>query len=588
MPKVIVSNKGITLDVEEKTTLLKALTNAGLFVESPCKGKGRCEKCKLWIQSVKDHEIGNEKEVLSCQYLVEKNIYVRLPERHTFSDQKSKLVASSGYLVDHHFLTIPFSIKRASLEENKADVERFYEALHKRPLMSVEQLNILATRLREGKNQGYALLENNRLLGLYDENRELLGLAIDLGTTTIAIQLVDLRKGEIMDAESIANPQGDISGADVLSRIDYQAASDDNRKELYHRVEKSIEDVVENLLCKNHLDKTSIVKTLLCGNTAMTHLFWGVEAISIARAPYTPVFYSKEPSLARYKGIAMNDSGLIHTLPNISGYVGADTVSMILATALDESQDNILAIDLGTNGEVVLTSQGKMYTCSAAAGPAFEAASIVYGMRADEGAIEAIDVDDGITLHTIGDKPAVGICGSGLIDMVYKLSRIGLIDESGRIIMDREHPLYEKYLGEHKGQKAIRLALKAEGAQRDIWLLQKDIRELQLAKGAVLAGSQILLERAGLQEDDLDMVYLAGTFGSYVSPEAALGISLLPNVSLDRIRAVGNAAGQGAVMALCSQKIRTKAVELFENIEYIELSTDRDFYASYIKAMGFA
>ncbi len=418
-------------------------------------------------------------------------------------------------------------------------------------------------------------------------------MAFDIGTTTIAGSLIDLKKAEVLAVAAITNPQN-AYGADVISRITHASESRENLQQLQDKVIEAANSIIKDLLKQTKVARDRIYEVTAVGNTTMSHLFMGVDPTYLAPAPFVPAYSRALEVEASALGLNINPAGRVIFLPNIAGYVGSDTVGVILATDMDKRTENCAAIDIGTNGELVLAANGRLMACSTAAGPAFEGAQIKHGMRAASGAIELVNYEDGeIKLSMIDDAPACGICGSGLIDSIAALVNAGLIESSGRFVNPEDNP--EKVPEQFKdrlrkgtnGYEFVLVAAEDSDTGEDIVLSQGDVRELQLAKGAIYAGLMILLKEAGISKDDLDQILLAGAFGNYVRKESALTIGLLPQLPPEKIIAVGNAAGDGARMALASKSVRDRAKALPEKVEHLELSTRMDFQDIFVDAMSF-
>ena len=411
------------------------------------------------------------------------------------------------------------------------------------------------------------------------ENKSIYGVAIDIGTTTVVVYLLDLRKGEI-DVISAMNPQAK-RGADVISRIDYAAKG--GLEELQTSIVEEINSLIDQLCDRQGIENRDIYDVAVVGNTTMMHLFLGISPRYIAVSPYIPVFTKSLMVRASEIGIDINPNGICYILPNIAGYIGADTVGMILATGLYKEDGVRLALDIGTNGEMVLKDGDKIFSCSTAAGPAFEGANITYGMRGSRGAIDHVNIDDGhIIVHVIDDVEPVGICGSGLLDAVAVMLELGLLDETGRIIKPGGS-LFESLVRE----KNNGLEFLLEAHNKKIPINQRDIRELQLAKGAIRSGIEILLEEAGRTYSDIETIYLAGAFGTYLDPESAIKIGLLPPVPLNKVYSVGNAAGEGAKLALIDVDFREIAEDISRKVRYIELSSRIDFQDKFMDSLYF-
>ena len=392
-------------------------------------------------------------------------------------------------------------------------------------------------------------------------------LAVDIGTTTVAAFLLDGETGEQLATASLLNPQSSY-GADVISRI--QAAMDGSLEDLQKLICDGVNALVETLCEKAGRSPADIGVVSLVGNPAMQQLFLGLDPKNLAAVPFDPVLTSASTRAAKdYLPLCENATLLV--VPDIAGYVGADTVGAVLATKLDSAEDNVLLVDIGTNGEMVLRANGRMAACSTAAGPALEGAKITFGMRGAPGAIDKVWLENGeLRFHVIGDTEATGICGSGLIDAVASFLDLGLINKRGRI----------QSIEEANGQRVLYL-------NNDIYLTQDDVHEVMLAKGAIAAGVELLARTLGIEVSDIDRVLLAGAFGSFLNAENACRIGLLPAGLEGKATAVGNAAGVGACRMALSRAEFERTDELLKQVEFVELANLPDFMTVFARRMGF-
>jgi uncharacterized 2Fe-2S/4Fe-4S cluster protein (DUF4445 family) len=420
------------------------------------------------------------------------------------------------------------------------------------------------------------------------------GIAFDIGTTTVVGYLIDLGSGEELSAIAKTNPQV-IHGDDVISRIGFAQQPKGGLEKLQKEAVNTLNEIIRETTQKAKIDKCNIYEAVIVGNTCMHHLFLGLNPINLASSPYIPII--KESLSLKVKdipGLSLNPAANIYMLPNISAFVGADILAGILSTSMWREDKTILLVDLGTNGEVVLGSKGEFWACSAAAGPAFEGSRISSGMRAAEGAIDKVKIDNKfITYKVIEDGKVRGICGSGLIDLIAELLKLGLINKSGKFI-DREEgnselseEIRKRIIKEQKGNKFLLVKGKETENEKPIYLTQRDIREVQLAKAAIFAGIKILLKEVNIPLRDIQEIFLAGAFGNFIDKKSAIRIGLLPNLSLKKIESVGNAAGRGAEITLCSKKMREVSEEISKKVKYVELSSRPDFQEEFIKAMIF-
>lgn len=416
----------------------------------------------------------------------------------------------------------------------------------------------------------------------------ILGVAVDIGTTTVVAKLLDMKDGRCLATQAVLNPQTRF-GDDVISRINF-AQSDERLAEIHRVIIDCINELIGGLCRLAKVAASRIFETCIVGNTTMNHIFLGYPVEQLGRAPYLAHSVEARDVSPGELGLDMNAAGNVHCVANIAGFVGADTTAVALAVDMDAIQDRTLVVDIGTNGEIVLGTRDALYAASCAAGPALEGARIQYGSRAADGAIEAVLVDGDVDLDVIGDAPPRSICGSGLIDAVAVLLDLGVVDATGRFAdaqgLRRTLPApIASRLCESEGQPAFCLSWNGRVGRPGVILTQRDIREVQLAKAAILAGIRILMGKLGLADSDIDRVLLAGAFGNYIRPASAVRIGLLPNVPLDRIQSVGNAAATGAQMSLISDECRERAVRLARKIQYVEIAHERGFSDFFAEAM---
>ena len=392
-----------------------------------------------------------------------------------------------------------------------------------------------------------------------------LGLAVDIGTTTMVFYVVNLIFGSVIDIRTSSNPQSKF-GADVISRINYGVENDNGIKELQSVLINPINKAIEEHCAEYEILKTDFVKVSIVGNTTMLHNIMGVNALSIAHAPFTPTFTDAKTVEAKSLNIDINEQAEVVLSPSLSGYIGADIIAGLASVDTTKLGKTYLFVDIVTNGEIVLVTPDNILTCATAAGPAFEGANISCGMSAVTGAISEYNSSD---YKVVGDAEPKGICGSGLIDIIAVMLDKGTLQSDGNITED-----YIVYDGKTE--------------QNLIALNQQDIREVQLAKSAIAAGINRMLALAGIAADDLDHVLLAGGFGNYINIKSAMRIGLLPNLPIDKYITIGNSAGSGAVLALKSEQFVNILEELKNKMEYIELSTDSEFSMEYAMNMFFS
>jgi len=537
---VIFKPDGKKISIHAGATLLEAASQAGIILNSVCGGKGICKKCLVELEP-------DGKQVLACQYHIQSDLTVTILPGSRYFEQR---ILEHG--IDTHLNVQP--------------------TIHEK----------------------------------YRDKDKIFGLAVDLGTTTVVAKLIDLTNGQCLATQAALNPQSR-HGDDVISRIAY-ASSDAKLAELHKLIIDCINGLVVKLCKQASVNAKHIYEMCVVGNTTMNHVFLKLPVEQLGQAPYKAFSLDAHDVPATKLNMQINLDGNVHTVENIAGFVGSDTIAVALATDIDSAEEVTLIVDIGTNGEIVLGTKDKLYAASCAAGPAFEGARITCGSRAAKGAIEAVVVDNGdIALDVIGGGEPHSICGSGLIDTVAVLLDLGVIDASGRftkpdklppaiadrIIEQDEQLSFYLFRAANVSERSVnkravselfraanvseRLVSERSVNERSVFLTQKDVREVQLAKAAIRAGTEILQRKLGIEDSDIRHILLAGAFGNYIRPQSAMRLGLLPNVPLERIHFVGNAAGSGAQMILISQKCRDKARELAQKIEYVEIAHEPDF-----------
>jgi len=612
--------KNIT--VNKGTTILEALESAGINIDIPCGGKGTCGKCKIlvikgmnMITPVEEKFLSEEETKkgfrLACQTKIFKDTIIEIPSKirldfkRVFSSNLKGDIhhAKNNFSLESNVKKVFLDLEEPSLDDQRSDWERIKDGLFLKKIenipnlkTSVEILKKIPVLMREANFKITVILYNNEIIDIEkgDTTKSSYGIAFDIGTTTIAGYLIDLRTGEELSALAKTNPQI-IYGEDIISRIEFIQRQKNGLDKLQKEVVNALNEIIRETTQEAKIDKKNIYETVIVGNTCMHHLFLGLNPINLAPSPYIPVI--KESLSLKAKdipGLSLNPTANICMLPNISAFVGADISAGILSTFMWREGKNILFVDLGTNGEIVLSSKRKIWTCSTAAGPAFEGARISSGMRAAEGAIDKIRVDhESIAYRVIKDGKARGICGSGLIDLIAELIKLGLINKSGKLI-DREEcgphlsrEIKKRIINGQKGNEFLLVKGKETENGKPIYLTQRDIREVQLAKAAIFAGIKILLKEVNIPQEDIQKILLAGAFGNFIDKENAIRIGLIPYLPLKRIKFIGNAAGSGAEMALLSTKMRKISQKISKKIIYIELSSRPDFQEEFTEAMFF-
>ncbi len=560
--------------------MLEAAHDAGIHLRAVCGGKGICGKCRVKIAGHK--EFTAEEKVfltadelkagyrLACQTTIQRNMTVEVPEESLLRKQRILVEGVTRKItLDPNVKKIFLNLPLPTLEDNRADIERIRDSVeYTITKINLEALKEIPFVLRESDFEVTLVFLGNELAGCEegDTTQHNYGIAFDIGTTTVVGYLLDLNTGEQLSVCARMNPQISF-GDDVISRINYGQTREALEK-LTMSLRVCLLEIIDELSETGNIEEDDIYELSIAGNTCMHHLFLGISPKSLAVSPYVPVVREALSVRSNLYGKRM------YVLPVIAGFVGADTVADLIAYPPDDKPR--LLIDIGTNCEVVLGTKKRILACSTAAGPAFEGAHITHGMRAAPGAVEVVKIDDDITCETVGDEPPRGIAGSGLISAAAEMLKWGIMDSSGRL--QKEHAFSSRMKGKKKPEFML---------TDTISLTQKDLREVQLAKGAIFAAQRILLKTYGAKVSDLEEVVLAGAFGNYIPKEAAKVIGLIFDLPAEKIKSIGNAAGVGAKLCLLSKKERERAKELSENIEYVELSSRKDFQQEFMDAMFF-
>jgi len=601
-----------TVEVPTGSLVAEAIQRAGLEITQPCGGQGRCGRCAVFIQgdgarrrstirlSAEDLDSGY---ALACQTVVEGDLTVTIPEqerieRRLVTDKTAKSIevpfpyeqSMQGVRAFRLYLAEP------SLQDNKDDLGRLTIALAAAGYPAVEVPLALVRRLgsvlRECAWSPWVVLEAEtwsrpqgpaRLIDVAADPIEPVAMAVDIGTTTVSAFLVDLTTGEVLGSSAEYNGQIQF-GEDVISRIIY-AGRDGGLTELGRRVRQTIAELLERLQKRTGVSPAHIYKATVAGNTTMTHLFLGLPPASIRLAPYIPTVNMPAPILAHEIELGINPLASIDCLPGVASYVGSDITAGVLACGLSETDLLTLFIDVGTNGEIVLGTHDWQVACACSAGPAFEGAGVVNGMRATEGAIEEVWVSSGTlepTWRVIGGGKPRGICGSGLISLLAELFVTGVIDRGGNVKLDLDTPRVRQ--GEHGPEYVIAWAGEASTGS-DLTLTKVDVDNLLRAKAAIFAGFSVLATSVGVRLEDVQQVLVGGSFGKYINVEKAIQIGLLPDLPWERFKFLGNTSVLGTYRALLSRGERNRLRQIARSMTYLELSADNSFYDAFTAAL---
>ena len=597
---------GKRVRVEAGITILQAVKEAGIIIRSECGGRGVCGKCKVIVKNADaiseissiERKLLSQCEIeegyrLSCQTRIFKDVMIMIPLESRVETRKMEVHGVERRVeINPIIRKVYVELKEPTLSDIKPDLERLLEAVEERlGIRGVLEFDFNVLRklpeiLRSSKWNVTAVLWSNRLIDVEpgDTTNEIFGMAVDIGTSKIVCHLVDLKSGETLAVGSMENPQI-LYGEDVISRIAYASSSNHNLDSLQKLVVDGINKVFVEVCQKAGVNPDKVYEAVVVGNTAMHHLFLGIQPKYLALSPYTPAFKGSITLMAKNLNInQMNSGGIITTLPLIAGFVGADAVADILATGIHESEDNVLLVDIGTNTEIIVGNKEDMICCSCASGPAFEGVHIKDGMKAVTGAIERIRITRNfeVEYETIGGVKPRGLCGSAVIDVVAEMFKHGIIDCNGKFNLSVSIPRLKRT---ERGFEFVIAWQNETATGREITITQKDIRELQLAKAAIYTGCSILMRKKNLREYDISTLFIAGAFGNYINPENAKIIGLIPDIPTEKIKFVGNTAVMGAKMALISKEVRQTAESLSKLVRYHELAADPDFHSEFINAI---
>lgn len=602
---------GLRIEVERGMLLTDAMHALGIHVQLLCGGAGKCGKCAVEIHPdapepgpydrlhLSGEEIARGVR-LACQTRVDRPMSVLVsPGMRVFG---GKILVDG---IDRKFDLEPAVTKTyvelpiPTLEDQAPDLQRIARSLGVSgdgcPAFDLDLLRELSEILRSAEYRVTVVSSGGRMADVEpgDTTSRKFGIAFDIGTTTVVGTVVDLSTGRELAHASRLNTQV-VYGEDTISRIKYVLENHGGRRDMTMKVRGVVNEIIAEAASRAEVDPREIYEAVLVGNTTMSHLFIGLDPAGLSQIPFVPVTCAPVDMRAVDAGIGINPRGNIHVLPNIAGFVGSDTVGVMLACNYLEPGPSILAVDVGTNGELALRRDGMMLVCSTAAGPALEGAELSHGMRAANGAVEHVRITDtAVECDVIGGTEPVGLCGSGIIDLVAELLDREIVDSYGRL---REREELEgsvpAYLLGHivtvDDQPAFRLTrAERNDSSRKVALTQRDVRHIQLAKGAISAGIILLLREMSMTPDDLDEILLAGAFGNYIRKRSAQRIGLLPRVPEERIRFVGNAASTGAKMALLSRSVREDADRIRREARHIELAALTEFMSVFQDQMLF-
>lgn len=608
------SNKKI--DVAPGTELLEAIRKAELEIEYPCGGKGTCCKCivRIIAGEVESDSLGllpksaiDNGCLLACRTKVKETpLTVEIPEREEITGGKFVEASDDAFLVHQEFLPedvklnpltkkFNISVPQPQLEDGLSDIDRLTRTIQKEideneviyPISIIQ--NIADTlRTKNGNVTITAVQEKDRLnvagIEAGDHTANHLGVAIDIGTTTVAVQLIDLSTSKSISTHTDYNNQF-TCGLDVISRINY-ARKPERLEELRNRVLKTINNLIKQAVKNHSIKPEGINSAAISGNTTMIHLLLGLKPEYIRLEPYTPTLLEVPNLKVGEIGIEINPEAYVQISPAVGSYVGGDITAGLLCTDIANDLEEVnLFLDIGTNGELVVGNRDFLLACACSAGPAFEGGGIKCGIRAAFGAIEGVEVDrkaGEASYWTIGNVKPRGICGSGIISLLANLFLTGWVDAAGKLNRKRNSP-YIQFEGRHA--KYIIVPAEESSTGEPISISEIEIENIIRAKAAIYSACSLMLKQVGLKFDDLANIYIAGGFGRFIDLEKAIVIGLLPDLPLEKYKYIGNASLMGTYLVLISQDFRQRQLDLAKRMTYMELSTDPSYMEQYTGAL---
>lgn len=618
MPEVTVYPEGKTISLQWGENLLEGLRRAGIDLFAPCAGKGWCRKCAVVVEAAGPDALSTvtseEKAFLeqhgdteywrlACQVEVRGRAVIRIPvESRQRRWVREKTLFTREFQIEPVIRVCQVVLPDKGLCSAQEWLEQIFRLVEEvsgsRPLAWSQDVKerLLLRNGSEWTKATFTLRDEQEVIhvqpGFSDRSY---GVAIDVGTTTLAVYLCDLIQGRILASASVLNPQI-AYGADIISRIAYAQTNAERRKHLQKILVDALNSLMGRLAHQAQIHPEDIVEAVLVGNSVMHHLALGLDPSGIGKIPFAPVVQTALDLPAREIGLKLAPTARLHVLPLKAGYVGADAVAAVLGSGLEAIEGNALLVDMGTNGEIILKHGKRLICTSVPLGPVFEGAQITYGMRADIGAVEHVRYNAsrgnfevawiGQENHSKGDEAikAKGFCGSAVIEIVAEALAAGLISPDGRIV-NGGVPCVTKTDSGERALEIVPVTQTSNGLP--LLFTQKDVRAVQLAKGALSVGITLLMKQIGLEEGDLTVVLLGGIFGTVVSPYHALALGMLPPIDPHRIQAVGNVAGAGACMALLNRSLRQRAATLVERMDYLSLPQDQEFQERFVEALKF-
>ena len=622
MIKVNFTSHNKIVECNEGDNLLDIARNADIFIDAPCNGNISCGKCKVKLikgqvntqktRHIKDEE-WEQGYVLACNTKVIEDIEIDVPSKLSSSmhgmkiegsdkkkdkevfDRAKKIIEDNNFEFKTNIVKSYIELDEPTIDDNISDIDRIER--HVRNSLGYDEIDFTIELLRKVPQVirkdnfkvtiTYVKKQNKiTILNIEPGNTEnkLYGIAIDIGTTSVVVCLVDLYSKEIIDKASSGNAQIKY-GADVIHRIVYSTKKNGLKELRDAIVEETLNPLLESVYTKNNIDKDNVVSLVVAGNTTMSSLFLGVYTDYLRQEPFIPPFLKSPKLIGKDTGLHVNDSAYVFLAPSVASYVGGDITAGVLSAGIWSSEENILFIDLGTNGEIVFGNKDYMMSCACSAGPAFEGGGISCGMRASNGAIEKVKINKDTlkpNITTIGNAKPVGICGSGIIDLICQMLITGIIDRRGKIHRDIDNKRIR--FNEHEIGEYV-LAFKEEyDLENDITVNEVDIDNFIKAKGAIYSGASVLIESLGMDFSVVDKVYIAGGIGNNLNIENSILIGLLPDIEREKFVYIGNSSLVGSYLALISKDAKNKLIDIGNEMTYVELSVYPTYMDEFISA----
>lgn len=577
MPYITFEPDDIKGQCHPNDTLLDVARRFGVSIASSCGGRGICKSCIVHFKDggappaiKEDVDFFSQKKIAkgwrrACCSRPVKDAIIYIPQGTRVANARIYIDGADVWTSpDPVVKTYPILLE--GVEINSHSLLANVKSSHNRDLKLIpsEILRSLPDLTKDNRGKFLLVARFGEVISILPSTSKIYGVAIDLGTTNIGVYLVDLQSGATIAAAGVENPQLPYGG-DLIARITEVKRNADALQEMTKLTQDNINDTIMKLCQEHAINPVSLVDVVIAGNTAMHHIFLGLSVDGLGLVPFTPSMEGPLDIKASDVRLTIALGAYVHMLPNISGFVGGDHTAMLLGLRADKEDRTVISLDIGTNTEISLIHRGEITSVSCPSGPALEGGNIECGMRAAKGAIEKVEITKGKTIiKTIGEEPPVGICGSGVIDVLAQFYLSGELTQKGQIRPD--------------GNLVIK-----DG----IYFTQHDVRAVQLAKGAIRAGIEVLLTAAGLQVDSLDRLIIAGAFGAYINVENAMTIGMLPDIPSHKIEQVGNAAGAGVKLALLSYTLRKQAHNLARDSQYIELAGTQTFMKSFMNNINF-